>query len=219
MIIFYRDDEVKKPLFFEKEYFGIMAAAIPCEKVFLKRKWEIKKERIIQWIKEIYEKSGAYEFLLDDALCEYLEMEKCPVPDMMVQNWLEQVPSFHTLIFADDCHARAGKFLEEKVAYLANACVVCYEENRDLYEQWEQELFEKEGIVLQIITYQELEANVRHFERFAVLKGRTAVLDFEDRRSFWAKRVKKDTGYYSLIGEYRLFLDTFQKNRYNTLTK
>jgi len=51
------------------------------------------------------------------------------------------------------------------------------------------------------------------------LKGRSALLDFDDKRGFWAKRIQNEIGYYSFGREIGLFLDTFRKNSYNTLIK
>lgn len=219
IILFYRDDNLKQPILFENQEGYKIVAAIPCQKRFLGKKKGIKTERIKKWIKEIYDESGAYYFWLEDVLCEYLGMDKMSLPDGVVNEWLDKIPFFHTLIYADNETARAKEYIQTRLKKVATICVVCYEDKRSEYEKLEMDFCEKEGIVLQIFTYQELSQNVAYFQNQVILKGRAAVLDFEDRRSFWDKRLEKGMGYYSVVNENRLFLDTFKKNRYNTVIK
>lgn len=219
IILFYRDDNLKKPILFRNEKSEKVAAAIPCEKKFLGRKRLIKKERIRKWITKLYEQTNATYFWLDDNLCDYLEMDKLDLPDCMIKDWLNRIPSFHTLIYADNKSGQVTNFVKERIDKVATICIVCYEDNYAEYENMESYFYEREGIVLQLFTYEELERHVTLFKRQVIVKGRCAVFDFDDRRSFWDKRLGSDIAYYSALNENRLFLDTFQKNRYNTLTK
>ena len=215
----YREDKVKKPVIFDAEEDCRVVAAIPCSRSFFGKKFPIRKQQVKRWIAESYEKAGAEYFWLEEELCEYLQMKKMDLPEVLLKNWLERIPFFHTLIFADDEAGRAIDYIPNKTDKLAIACVVCFEKYRVEYENLAIELFQKEGIVLQVLTYGMLEKNVHLFQEQVVVKGRAALLDFDRRRSFWDRRLKKDIGYYSFWNENRLFLDTFKKNRYNTLTK
>lgn len=219
IILFYRDDNLKKPILFDNSGYSKMVAAIPCEKLLFGKKRRVKKERIKKWMKELYETSDATYFWIDDSLCEYLEVTKMDLPDCIIRDWLNCIPSFHTLIYADNRSKQVTNFVKERMDKVATICIICYEENYEEYARQEQYFYEKEGIVLQLFTYEELEKNVALFKRQTVVKGRGVVLDFEDRRMFWDKRLLNDIAYYSVVKENRLFLDTFKKNRYNTLTK
>ncbi len=219
IILFYRDDNLKKPILLEKENEKKVVAAIPCEKLLFRKKRALKKERIEKWIRQMYEESGATHFWLDDSLCDYLKMETMDLPNSIIKDWLYRLPFFHTIIYADNLSGQVTDFVKERTDKVATVCIVCYEKNYAEYENMEQYFYEKEGLVLQLVTYEELEKNVTLFQRQVVVKGRCVVLDFEDRRMFWDKRLRKDMAYYSVVKENRLFLDTFKKNRYNTLTK
>lgn len=193
--------------------------AISCVKTIWGRKFRISTAKLKKQIASIYEKCGASYLWLDDELCEYLKMEKQDLPDVLIDDWLEKLPFYHTLVFSDDNAMRAYEYVSKKTERLAILGVVCYEVHREAYEALAAELFLKEGIVLQIFSYEELEKNTQIFRTQAVLKGRAAVLDFEERRSFWDRRLGNEIVYHSFLMENRLFLDTFRKNRYNTLTK
>ena len=156
---------------------------------------------------------------LREGMLDFLQMEKMDLPEVLLEKWLEEIPFFHTLVFADDRRGRALDYICTKTDGLAAVCIVCYEENVLEYENLAAFLMQKEGIVLQIFTYEMLYAKPKLFANGLISKGRAAVLDFEGKRSFWDKRLLNDMGYYSFWKEIRLFLDTFQKNRYNTLTK
>ena len=215
----YRDDKIATPCFKETGKENREVVAIPCVKTFWGRKFRISTAKLKKQIASIYEKCGASYLWLDDELCEYLKMEKQDLPDVLIDDWLEKLPFYHTLVFSDDSAMRAYGYLSKKTERLAILGVVCYEVNREAYEALAAELFLKEGIVMQIFTYEELEKNTQIFRNQAVLKGRAAVLDFEERRSFWDRRLGNEIVYHSFLMENRLFLDTFRKNRYNTLTK
>lgn len=215
----YRDDNIKKATLYCTEDAQYLMGVVPCIRKLFGRKLSISCGKVKKSIAEIYENSGAGYLWLEEELCDFLQMERMDLPDFLWEKWLEDIPFFHTLIFADDIKGRAMRFVEERAQNLAAACVVCYEEFVPEYEELSHRLFLKEGIVLQILTYEMLSQNRGIFAGAVLLKGRPAVLDFSDNRSFWDKRLLKDMGYYSFWKEMRLFLDTFQKNRYNTLTK
>lgn len=215
----YRDDSIKKAVLFYTKDSGSLMAAIPCYRRFVGKNYAMRPAKVKKSIAEIYEKSGAGYLWLEEDLCDFLQMERMDFPDILVEKWLEDIPFFHTLVFADDKKGRAMHFLEERVNNLAAVCVVCFEGYAPEYEELAERLFFKEGIVLQVLTYEMLEKRQNVFEQEGLFKGRVAVLDFADKRSFWDKRLLKDMGYYSFWKEMRLFLDTFRKNRYNTLTK
>lgn len=215
----YRDDKVKKPVIFETGEETKVVAALPCTRAFFKKELVISRKRIKKDIAKIYETSGAQFLWLDEELCSFLQIEKMELPEKLLVDWLLQIPFFHTLIFADDGNAMALEHISQKTDKLAGACVVCYEKFLEDYEELASILFQREGIVLQIFTYEELEKRVQNISVQMVLKGRAALLDFEERRSFWDRRLGKEISYYSFLNENRLFLDTFRKNRYNTLTK
>lgn len=215
----YRDDKLKKPFVYEAADEMKIVAAVPCDRSFLGKTFPISRKQIKKNIAAIYESSGAGYLWLDDSLCDFLQMDKMDLPEILYEKWLSEVPFFHTLVFADDKVGRAIEHIHAKTDKLAAVCVVCYEKNISEYEELAAKLFQKEGIVLQIFTYEVLEEKRELLVRDLIIKGRVAVLDFDDRRSFWDKRLKKDMGYYSFWNEIRLFLDTFQKNGYNTLTK
>ena len=215
----YRDDSIKKATLHSTEDAQRLMAAIPCHFKIFGKTFERGGKKVKNSIAEIYEESGAGYLWLEEDLCDFLEMEKMDLPDFLWEKWLDGIPFFHTLVFADDIKGRAIHFVEERMESLAAACVVCYEEFAPEYEELANRLFLREGIVLQILTYEMLSKNRDAFAKEVLLKGRGAVLDFGDGRSFWDKRLLKDMGYYSFWKEMRLFLDTFRKNRYNTLTK
>lgn len=215
----YRDDKVKNPVVFETGEEEKAVAAIPCARVFLKRELMISRQRIKKQIAKIYETSEAQFLWLDDELCGFLQMEKMELPKRLLVDWLSKIPFFHTLIFADDSNAGALEHISQNTDKLAGVCVVCYEKFVSDYENVAMSLFQKEGIVLQIFTYEELEKRTQSFGEQVIVKGRAALLDLEERRSFWDRRIGKEISYYSFLNENRLFLDTFRKNRYNTLTK
>ena len=215
----YRDDKVKKPVAFETGEETKVVAAIPCTRAFLKKELLISRKRIKKDIAKIYETSGAQFLWLDDELCSFLQVEKMELPQILLVDWLSQIPFFHTLIFADNGNAGALEHISQKTDKLAGVCVVCYEKFVEDYEELASILFQREGIVLQIFTYEGLESRADGFREQVILKGRAALLDFEERRSFWDRRLGNEISYYSFLNENRLFLDTFRKNRYNTLTK
>lgn len=215
----YRDDKIKKAAFYETADEMRLVAPMPCVRTLFGKTFSIDQRRIKKNIAAIYEASGAQYLWLDDALCDYLQMDKMDLPEVLLEKWLEEIPFFHTLVFADDKRGRALGYIRAKTDKLASVCVVCYEENVLEYENLAAFLLQKEGMVLQIFTYEMLYAKPKLFANGLILKGRAAVLDFEGKRSFWDKRLLNDMGYYSFWKEIRLFLDTFQKNRYNTLTK
>lgn len=219
ILLCYRDDGISKAMVFDDADDMRIVAAIPCAgKVFgkkhLKSLGKVKKS-----IAELYETSGAEYLWLEDNLCEYLHMEKMDLPDFLVEKWLGKIPFYHTLIFADDEKGRALRFIENMAENSAAVCVVCETKYVPAYEELAENLFLKEGILLQVLTYEMFTFGTKTLEREILCKGRTAVLDFADKGFFWDKRLLKDMGYYSFWKEMRLFLDTFQKNRYNTLTK
>ncbi len=215
----YRNDKIKKPIIYESTDGMKIVAAVPCVRSFLGKTFFISHKQVKKNIAALYEASGAEYLWLDDSLCEFLQMEKMDLPEILVEKWLLEIPFFHTLVFADDKKGRVLKHILAKTDKLAAACVIVYEKSMADYEELAAELFRKEGIVLQIFTYERLEERADVFARDLIKKGRCAVLDFNSRRSFWDKRLQKDISYYSFWEEIRLFLDTFQKNRYNTLTK
>ncbi len=215
----YRDDSIKKATLYCTEDVARHMAAIPCCRKLWGKDFLISQRKVKKSIAEIYENSGAGYLWMEEDLCEFLQMEKMDLPDVLWEKWLYGIPSFHTLIFADDTKGRAIRFLEEMTQNLAAVCVICYNEFVPEYEELSHRLFLKEGIVLQVLTYEMLAQRQNAFEQEVLFKGRVAVLDFADKRSFWDKRLLKDMGYYSFWKEMRLFLDTFRKNRYNTLTK
>ena len=215
----YRDDKLKKPFVYEATDEMKIVAAVPCVRSFLGKTFFISHKQVKKNIAALYEASGAEYLWLNDALCLFLQMDKMDLPEILYEKWLSDVPFFHTLVFADDKKGRALKHILTKTDKLAAVCIVCYEKNISDYEELATKLFQREGIVLQIFTYEMLEERADVFARDLIIKGRAAVLDFDSRRSFWDKRLQKDMGYYSFWNEIRLFLDTFQKNRYNTLTK
>ena len=194
-------------------------AAVPCSKKRFGRKFKCSKDKVKQKIVTLYEKTGAEYLWLDEALCEFLQMEQMEFPDILWRNWVSKIPSFHTLIFADDLKAHALDFIEEKSHNLAAVCVVCYEQYFMDYEFFARSLFEREGLVLQIFTYEEIEKQNDLFIKEVYLKGRAALLDFDDKSMFWEKRLQNEISYYSFRREMGLFLDTFRKKRYNTLIK
>ena len=227
----YRDDEINRPTVYGPADEMRIVAAIPCcrhwpgkvmpieqrlfgEKLFLQSQRQVKKS-----IAGIYEKSGAGYLWLDESLCDFLQMEKMDLPEILLEKWLDGIPFFHTLILADDRRGRALEAIYGRMDKLAAVCVVCYEKNISDYEAAAVKLFQNEGIVLQIFTYEMLNGNPEFLWDNLVIKGRAAVLDLDEKYSFWDKRLLRDIGYYSFWKEIRLFLDTFQKNRYNTLTK
>lgn len=219
ILLCYRDDKIKVPAIFDTMQENKVVAAIPCKRRFLGKEYFIKKNRVKCRIAETYETVGAEYLWLDEKLCAYLEMEKMDLPDILLKEWLGKIPFFHTLIFGDDEKGRAGDYIRTKTDRLAAVCVVCYEKNMLEYETLATRLFEAEGIVLQIFSYEALEKNPDLFYKEVIVKGRSALLDLQERRAFWDGRLQKDMGYYSFCNENRLFLDTFKKNRYNTLTK
>ena len=215
----YRDDETPAPCVKETGRIDRAVVAIPCVKTFLGRKFRISAGKLKKQIASVYEECEAQYLWLDDELCEYLKMDKTDLPDILIDDWLEKIPFYHTLLFADDSAMHAFNYLSKKTERLATLGVVCYETHREAYDTLAVELFLREGIVLQIFSYEELEQNIRIFRNQAVLKGRVALLDFEERRNFWDRRLGNEIAYHSFLMENRLFLDTFRKNRYNTLTK
>ena len=219
ILLCYRDDTIRKTVLLQGTDNMRIVAAIPCVRTIFGRNCPRGSGKLKKLIAELYENSGAQYLWLEDCLCEFLQMDKMDLPDFLVEKWLERIPYFHTIIFADDDKGRAIRFIEEKAEGLAAACVVCYEEFLAEYEELANRLFLKEGLVLQILTYHMLKQSPKNLEREMRCKGRTAVLDFGDGYFSWDKGLLKDMGYYSFWKEMRLFLDTFQKNRYNTLTK
>ncbi len=215
----YRDDKLKKPFIHETNAENKLVVALPCQKRILGKDFGIKKERIQKWIREIYELGKADYLWLEDELCDYLKMERMDLPDSLISEWLNKIPFYHTLIFADNISGVALRFLTQKTDKVAMLGVVCYKKDIDEYENLARELFLKEGIVLQVFTYENLQKSSCDFTKELVTKGRTALLDLDMGRGFWDKRLKKEIAYYSFRNENRLFLDTFKKNRYNTLTK
>ncbi len=215
----YRDDKIKKTAFYETTDEMLLVAPLPCARTLFGRSFSISPKQIKKNIAGVYEASGAQYLWLDDALCDFLQMDRMYLPEILLEKWLEEIPFFHTLVFADDKRGRALGYIRMKTDRLAAVCIVCYDKNVPEYENLAATLLQKEGIVLQIFTYEMLTACPKLFESELILKGRAAVLDFEGKRSFWDKRLLNDMGYYSFWKEIRLFLDTFQKNRYNTLTK
>ena len=215
----YRDDEVKKAML----YHGItdigVVAAVPCTRKIFGKSIEFRQSIVKKNIAALFEISVADYLWLDDSLCDFLQMDKMELPDVLHRNWIDGIPFFHTLIFADDAKEHAIRFIEEKSENLAAVCVICYEKYVLDYEELSRKLFLKEGLILQVLTYEKLKVSHRLFEQEMLLKGRTALLDFDNRDSFWGKRLPKDVGYYSFWKEMGLFLDTIRKNRYNTLTK
>lgn len=215
----YRDDKIKRPVIFDTVEGNKIVAAIPCSKIFLGKRVSISHKRVKKWIAKCYETAETQYFWLEEELCNFLQMEKMDLPEILIEDWLLEIPFFHTLIFADDDTGRAIEYIHTKTDGLAAVCVVCYEKYVMEYENLATCLFQKEGIVLQIFTYEQLEKKTRSFCEQVILKGRAALLDFDGRRAFWDKRISKDIGYCSFWNEIRLFLDTFKKNSYNTLTK
>ena len=215
----YRDDKIKKPIIFDTKDAIKQVAAVPCSRKFLGKTIPVSQNRIKREIAEIYEKTEAGYLWLEDELCEFLKMKKMEYPEMLFERWLAEIPFFHTLIFADDTKGRAIDYILGKTERVAAVCVVCEGERISDYEELAVTLFQREGIILQIFTYEMLEDHSRLFEKELIVKGRAALLDFDEKRSFWDRRLLKDMRYYSFGKEIRLFLDTFQKNGYNTLTK
>lgn len=219
VIFFLRDDEIKDVVLCQGTEDRGGVAAVPCRVKRLGRYFKFRPGKVKQKIVSLYEKSGAEYLWLDEALCEFLHMESMDFPDILRHNWLMEIPTFHTLIFADDINANALNFIEKKSHALAAVCVVCHKKNLMDYEFLAQSLFMNEGLVLQIFTYEEIEKQKDLFLKEVYLKGRSALLDFDDKRGFWAKRIQNEIGYYSFGREIGLFLDTFRKNSYNTLIK
>ena len=215
----YRDDKLKKPVFYETADENTIMAALPCTKTIWGRKVPRSVKRIKMNIAALYENTGASFLWLDEDLCEFLQLEKMDLPQILFENWLMEVPFYHTLILGDDKKLRALEFFRMRTSGLAAACVVCYEEDVFEYRYLAEELFENEGIVLQIFSYEELENDFKLFCNHVRIKGTAAVIDLDDRSRFWDKRLLKDMRYHSFWKEIRLFLDTFRKNGYNTLTK
>ena len=214
-----RDDDIKDIVLYEGTKNMGSVVAVPCSKKRFGRKVNFSQTKVKQKIVTLYEKTGAEYLWLDEALCEFLHMEKMDFPESLWRSWLLEIPSFHTLIFADDSKARALNFIEGKSHHLAAVCVVCYEQNFMDYEFFARSLFEREGLVLQIFTYEEIEKQKDLFFKEVYLKGRSALLDFDGKAVFWEKRLQNEIRYYSFRREIGLFLDTFRKNSYNTLIK
>lgn len=219
ILLCYRDDKEKKPKSLNADERQRVAAAIPCVKTIWKFSIKISKKKIKKQIRDIYEKNNAGYLWLDTALCRYLKIKTMPLPHILMEKWVLKVPFFHTLIFGDDKEMNAFEYISKRTDKLASLIIVCYDEFYDNYEKLAAELFQTEGIILQILTYEELKRNKIALKERMVIKGRTAVLDFEERRSFWRGQVENTTTYYSFLLDNRLFLDTCRKNRYNTLTK
>lgn len=215
----YRDDKQRKPIVFGSTDDIKTVAAVPCIRRIWKKRISIKQKWLKKDIARLYERSKAGYLWLDDALCDFLGMERMDLPGSLIANWLSKIPFFHTLIFADDEKGSALEYILTKTDKVAAICVVCYENNVSAYEELAKKIFQREGIVLQVFTYEVLGEKLIPFGEKAILKGRSAVLDFDRKRSFWDKRLSDDIGYYSFWHQIRLFLDTFQKNGYNTLTK
>ena len=215
----YRDDKIKKPTLYETEGEMRLVAALPCTKTKFGKQFILRQKLIKKYIVDIYEVSEAEYLWLDDALSEFLQMEQMDLPEILVERWLEKIPFFFFFFFADDKKGRAANYICQRTDRLAAVCVVCYDKNITEYENLAGTLLQKEGIFLQIFTYEMLSLNPKLFEKNLNIKGRSAVLDFEENKAFWDKRLLKDMSYYSFLKEIRLFLDTFRKNRYNTLTK
>lgn len=215
----YREDKLRKPYVFDCINDNRIVTAIPCQRKIGSRQYQVPIKKINKWIREIYQTHSMQTLWMDEALCRYLNMEKMDWPDSLIKGWLSKIPFFHTLILADNQSAVVLDVMDEITERLAALLVVCYENNLMHYEKKASDLYQREGIVLQIFTYEQLQKDREDFLNRLVLKGRVALLDFEDRRVFWEKRLKKDIGYYSFDAWNRLFLDTFRKNSYNTLTK
>lgn len=215
----YRDDEVKKATLYSDITDMGTVAAIPCSRKIFGKNRELRQGVVKNNIAMLYEMSNANYLWLENSLCEFLQMEKMDLPDILRNKWLNGIPFFHTLIFADDAKEHAIRSIEEQSENLAAVCVICYEKYVLDYEEMARKLFLKEGLVLQIFTYEKLEEYPELFEKEMLCKGRVALLDFDDRDSFWEKRRLKDMGYYSFWKEMGLFLDTIRKKRYNALTK
>ena len=213
VIFFLRDDEIKDIVLYDAFENTGYVAMVPC------RKKRFGKNKVKKKIIKLFEKTDAKDSWLDDALCEFFQMEKMDFPEGLWSSWLSEIPFFHTLIFADDKKARALDYIAEKSCDLAAVCVVCYEQYFMDYEFFARSLFESEGLVLQIFTYEEIEKQKDLFFKEVSLKGRATVLDFDNKNVFWEKRLKKEIAYYSFHREMGLFLDTFRKKGYNTLTK
>ena len=214
-----RDDEIKDIVVYDSPKNMGSVAAVPCSKKRFGRNFNLSQNKVKQKLITLYENTGAEYLWLDEALCEFLNMEKMDFPESLWRSWLLEIPSFHTLIFADDLKANALNFIEEKSHHLAAVCVVCYEQYFMDYEFFARNLFESEGLVLQIFTYEEIEKQNDLFIKEVYLKGRAALLDFDGKSVFWEKRLQNEIGYYSFRREMGLFLDTFRKKRYNTLIK
>ena len=215
----YRDDKLKKPVLYETTDATKVMAALPCTRTFWGRKIPKNIRRIKTNIATVYENTGASYLWLDEELCAFLQMEKMDLPQILFENWLLQIPFYHTLILGDDKKLRALDCFRGRTEGLAAVCVICYESNVSEYRYLAEEFLENEGIVLQIFTYEDLENDINYFYKQVRIKGTAAVIDLDDRNRFWDKRLLKDIGYYSFWKEIRLFLDTFRKNGYNTLTK
>ena len=213
VIFFLRDDEIKDIVLYEvSENIG-KVAVVSCGKKRFGRYFKFSQSKVKQKIVTLYEKNDAEYLWLDKALCDFLHMEKMDFPEVLWRNWVSEIPSFHTLIFADDKKAHALDFIEEKSRNLAAVCVVCYEQYFMDYEFLARGLFEREGLVLQIFTYEEIKRQTDLFFKEVYLKGRSALLDFDNKSELWEKRIQNEIGYYSFHREMGLFLDTFRKNR------
>lgn len=215
----YRDDKVKSIVLFQTPKEKRMVAAVPLVKKFAGKERLIKKAKVKKAIEMSYAKAGAERLWLDEELCDYLEMDKMEWPRSLLLEWFMGICDYHTIIFADDMAGNAAELIFQKTEKLAMVVVLVFESNLEVYENIALDLYQKEGLVLQILVYEKLKKGLGNFFDGLVVKGRTALLDLTDGKDFLIKGLPKTIDYYSFEDRNRLFLDTCRKNSYNTLTK
>lgn len=215
----YREDKFKNPVILESNSPEKMVAAIPVCYTFFRRHRNKKMQTVKRQIAKCYEESGASYLWLSDELCEYLKMEKMELPGCLIEKWLLGIPFYQTLILADDASGRMMDYLYQKTDRIAALCIVCHGKYEEAYEKVASVLYQKEGLFLQVISYEKLRENPDFLTKELVIKGRAAILDLADEKAFWLGMAPEDIRYHSFYAENRLFLDTCKKNSYNTLTK
>ena len=215
----YRDDKAKRIVVFQTPKEKRMMAAVPCVKRFAGKERPIKKTKLKKAIEKAYMEAGTERLWLNEELCDYLEMDKMEWPRSLLMEWFMGICDYHTLILADDMAGNAADLIFQKTEKLAMVVVLIFDRNREVYENIALDLYQKEGLVLQIFIYEKLKRGLENFFDGLVVKGRTALLDLKDGKDFLIKELPKTIDYYSFEDRNRLFLDTCRKNSYNTLTK
>lgn len=210
-----KNENIKKAILYQNEESQHWVAFIPCPKHMGTK----GKKKRIKTICRFYKKSGATHLWMTEDLCAELGVENLEMPAFYLEQWFDEIPFYPTRIYADDEKGIVQNYLLKRTDKVAVLVVICYKEYVNAYEQMAEKLYEREGLILQILTYDRIRKSSGTFSGLFVQKGNAVILDFHKGYMLKNMNFSEPTDYYSFWKDVRLFLDTFQKNRYNTLTK